>query len=296
MRIATVKKVMTCQLMWLCILFASAQRNAKAQTNTFPASGNVGIGTTSPSFKLDIAGGPIRLYGNTDSLWNIASIYTQDTGASARQFAFGARAGGFSISDETAGAFRLYINSVGNTGIGTGTPGAKLEVNGSLKLTSGSGGTIVFPDGTSQTTAWTGALCGGDYAESVDVSDDSTRYQPGDVLVIDDNHPGDFLKSTQPYSNAVAGIYSTKPGMVGRRQKNPKSAEEIPMAMIGIVPVKVTTENGPIRMHDLLVSSATPGYAMKGTDKEQMLGAVIGKALGSLESGKGTIEVLVTLQ
>jgi hypothetical protein len=35
---------------------------------------------------------------------------------------------------------------------------------------------------------------------------------------------------------------------------------------------------------------------MKGTDRSQMLGAVVGKALGSLDSGTGVIEVLVTLQ
>jgi hypothetical protein len=35
---------------------------------------------------------------------------------------------------------------------------------------------------------------------------------------------------------------------------------------------------------------------MKGTDRSQMLGAVIGKAMGNLDSGTGMIEVLVTLQ
>jgi len=94
----------------------------------------------------------------------------------------------------------------------------------------------------------------------------------------------------------VAGIYATKPGVIGRRQSLLKEAEEIPMAMIGIVPTKVTTENGPIHRGDLLVTSSSIGYAMKGTDRGRMLGAVIGKAMSSLESGTGVIEVLVTLQ
>ena len=68
------------------------------------------------------------------------------------------------------------------------------------------------------------------------------------------------------------------------------------MAMIGIVPTKVSAENGPIRSGDLLVTSSMPGYAMKGTDRSQMLGAVVGKALGNLHSGTGVINVLVTLQ
>jgi hypothetical protein len=35
---------------------------------------------------------------------------------------------------------------------------------------------------------------------------------------------------------------------------------------------------------------------MKGTDRSRMLGAVIGKALGHMDSGTGVIEVVVTLQ
>jgi hypothetical protein len=68
------------------------------------------------------------------------------------------------------------------------------------------------------------------------------------------------------------------------------------MAMVGIVPTRVTAENGPIRKGDLLVTSSKSGFAMKGTDRSRMLGAVIGKAMGTLDSGTGVIEVLVTLQ
>jgi len=53
---------------------------------------------------------------------------------------------------------------------------------------------------------------------------------------------------------------------------------------------------GPIHAGDMLVSSSNAGYAMKATDKSQAFGAVIGKALGDLDSGTGTIPVLVTLK
>lgn len=184
----------------------------------------------------------------------------------------------------------------GDVGIGTTTPTAKLEVDGNLKLTSGSGASITFADGSVQSTAYTGVACGGDFAESVEVSGSRKAFSPGDVLVIDPDHPGKFLKSSTPYSTAVLGVYSTKPGFVGRRLKGPKRPDEVPMAMVGIVPTKVTAENGPIHPGDLLVTSSVPGYAMRGTDRSRMLGAVIGKALGSLKSGKGVIEVGVTLQ
>jgi hypothetical protein len=184
----------------------------------------------------------------------------------------------------------------GAVGIGTTTPGSKLEINGSVKLTSGSGASVTFADGTTQSTAWTGALCGGDYAESVNVTGDHSLYEPGDVLVLDAEHPGKVLQSTEAYSTVVSGIYSTKPGVLGRRQLTAKDATEVPMAMVGIVPTKVSAENGSIKVGDLLVSSSTRGHAMKGTDRSRMLGAVIGKAMGSLDSGTGIIEVLVTLQ
>ena len=66
--------------------------------------------------------------------------------------------------------------------------------------------------------------------------------------------------------------------------------------MVGIVPCKVSTENGDIGVGDLLVAANTPGYAMKGTDRSRMIGAVVGKALEPINGGKGTINVLVSLQ
>jgi hypothetical protein len=192
---------------------------------------------------------------------------------------------------------RMYIANSGNVGIGTTSPGAKFDVNGNVKI-SGAGGNLTFPDSTVQSTAWTGVLSGGDYAESVNVSGNRNTYEPGDVLVIDPASEGKFLKSSTPYATTVTGIYSTKSGVTGRRQHTSTEhmKEEVPMAMTGIVPTKVSAENGPIKPGDLLVTSSKTGYAMKGTDRSQMLGAVIGKAIGHLDSGIGVIEAVVSLQ
>ncbi len=221
-------------------------------------------------------------------------VYGTDTGFGYLQ---GGSSKGIGLTANLGSTPNLYITHAGYVGIGTVSPGVPLEVNGIFKLTQGSGGHITFADGTMQSTAWTGAVCGGDYAESVDVAGGRAQYEPGDVMVIDPASSGGFLKSTEAYSTLVAGIYSTKPGVIGRRFTDPdKLKEEIPMAMVGIVPTKVSAENGPVRAGDLLVTSSTPGYAMKGTDHERMTGAVVGKALGAIPGGTGVIEVLVSLQ
>ena len=69
--------------------------------------------------------------------------------------------------------------------------------------------------------------------------------------------------------------------------------DEVPVAVVGIVPCKVSTENGAIRAGDLLVTSSTPGHAMR--DSNPATGTVVGKALQSLDEGRGVIKVLVTL-
>lgn len=60
--------------------------------------------------------------------------------------------------------------------------------------------------------------------------------------------------------------------------------------------LKVDASFGAIKPGDLLVASPNAGYAMKATDRAQANGAVIGKALGSLDSGTGTIAVMITLK
>lgn len=148
-----------------------------------------------------------------------------------------------------------------------------------------------FFDGGTQTG-------GADFAESVSAGGQKTSYEPGDVLVIDPDSDRQFLLSSAPYSTLVAGVYSTRPGVVAtqHRSEDPTLSGEIPMAIIGIVPCKASAENGPIARGDLLVTSSTPGYAMRGNDKAKLVGAIIGKALQPLAEGKGKIQVLVTLR
>lgn len=89
---------------------------------------NVGIGTTSPGNSLTIAGANNFGAGG-------ASIYVTNTTAfSGRTYLVGSTTGGlFQIGDVTAGlATRLVVDASGNVGIGTVSPGQKLQVAGNI--------------------------------------------------------------------------------------------------------------------------------------------------------------------
>jgi hypothetical protein len=138
---------------------------------------------------------------------------------------------------------------------------------------------------------------GADFAESVAVRGKLAEYQPGDLLEVASGAHRTVALSQTAYSTRVVGIYSTKPGVLASPHAIDQKVDgEVPLAMIGTVPCKVTAENGTIHEGDLLVASSRPGFAMKGTDRSRMLGAVIGKALEPMTDGNGVIQVLVTLQ
>lgn len=74
------------------------------------------------------------------------------------------------------------------------------------------------------------------------------------------------------------------------------------IAIAGRVPCRADATPVPIRAGDLLTKSGMPGHAMKAVpaviDGREFYpdGTIPGKAMGSLESGTGLIDALVTLQ
>lgn len=124
---------------------------------------------------------------------------------------------------------------------------------------------------------------------------------------------GRLTRTTEPQTTAVAGVYSSNPGFVGdpriavqgleSQSKDDQQIREetwVNVAVVGVVPVKGSAENGSISPGDLLVSAATPGHAMLaqpiklGGLDVYPTGAVIGKALEPLDSGLGLIKILLT--
>jgi hypothetical protein len=98
-------------------------------------SDNVGIGTSSPSVKLELNnGGAGSLVTFTDGVATNFNFSTSGTVGT-----FGTDAGSTSLALKTAGSERMRINSSGNVGIGTSSPLARFNVD--------SGGVVVSSDG-----------------------------------------------------------------------------------------------------------------------------------------------------
>jgi hypothetical protein len=124
------------------------------------SDGNVGIGTSSPDQKLDVNGaivvrGTVELksgnntyYQNSDNTNAYFILNNGDTGSANATLAF----------VQNAVSERMRIDSNGNVGIGTSSPGAKLDVKASSGsymtsfVRTGSGaknGVVIFSDETS---------------------------------------------------------------------------------------------------------------------------------------------------
>ncbi|HEV8366174.1 MAG TPA: hypothetical protein VGQ52_21855 [Gemmatimonadaceae bacterium] len=139
---------------------------------------------------------------------------------------------------------------------------------------------------------------GADVAEAFAVEGSPRDYEPGDVLVISATRDRRVEKSDGAYSTLVAGVYATKPGvLLTDTGIDEDLADRVPLGIVGVIPTKVSAENGAIHRGDLLVTARLPGHAMRGSDRSRMLGAVIGKALEEFHgSGSGRILALVNVK
>lgn len=237
--------------------------------------GNVGIGTTNPQEKLQVDGGNVLVRGpsnfsanTTATLWlGDANNYVQAAWGQGLRFGV------------WQGANAVVIQNGGNVGVGTNAPQTRLHVVGTtrtsvLEITGGS-----------------------DVAEPFEVTD-TGLIPEGAVVVIDEQNPGKLRLSTQAYDKRVAGVVSgagsLKPGLV--LSQTGVTEQGVPVALSGRVFVLADATQGAIQPGDQLTTSATPGHAQKVKDYALARGAVLGKAMSALETGRGLVLVLVTLQ
>jgi len=174
------------------------------------------------------------------------------------------------------GNVTLIQSGTGNVGIGTASPAAKLHVNGTARVN-------VLE------------ITGADLAEKFPMSE---RIEPGMVVAIDPKNPGKLCLARGAYNRRVAGVASGANQLpTGAILGNlPDQKEALPVALSGRVWTWCDATEQPIEPGDLLTTAAKPGHAMKATDYPKAQGAIIGKAMTSLESGSGLVLMLVTLQ
>jgi hypothetical protein len=127
----------------------------------------------------------------------------------------------------------------------------------------------------------------GDTEIIVNAGDGYGRYEVGRDFPI-----SKLEKSNSSYQKYVVGVVSKNFSEFSSLGKNVVTLEHhpLPVALNGRVPVKVSTENGPIHAGDYLTTSSIPGVAMKSTKP----GFVLGKALSSFnQSSVGEVMVFV---
>ena len=227
------------------------------------------------------------------------SVTLNVSGLTVAEFAGGAIQTGaeaFSDSDTvlmTAAAVQDKILSYGystTTGdITSVTAGTNLNGGGS------SGGVTVNLDtaltgmasasfsGTVTANLFDGTATSARYADLAEKYKADDIYEPGTVVCFGGEH--EVTACEKDACHSVAGVISTDPAYMMNSE-----AEGQYVALCGRVPCKVV---GTVNKGDLLVSSEVKGHAK--ADNDAAPGRIIGKAIGSSDSGEAVIEVLVNL-
>jgi hypothetical protein len=289
--------------------------------------GTVGIGTSSPGYQLDVEGKARLRYagGSAKLIYDVADpandkyayMLYRDQGVdkfglvlkqSTDQFFLWDYVNSKYVWDYSPASQSLLLLESGNgkIGVGTSNPTASLTVQGTsgdLIAAYNSSNRVFVVKSTGEVRADGVVYAASFNTGSADVAErinTSEWVEAGDVVEIDPDHTGFFRKSADPYSRRVAGIISTSPGVILGNSTDSETGDwddnRPVLAITGRVPVKVTTENGPIQVGDLLVASSAPGVAMRG-DPAAAVGCVVGKAMEPLAEGEeGTIVAQVMLR
>ncbi len=301
----------------------NAALSAWADLSINPVGGNVGIGTTTPVSKLDVAGtlttDNLSVLAANNTAATVESNSVAGTWLNLRNSSAGGRywkmistgSGngegpgklliGNSAAAGTLETNAMTIESDGDIGIGTAAPAAKLDVVGTARvqvLTITGGSDVAEPFNINSDEATERRSDEGECGSVVRNSE--SNIKPGMVVTIDPDRVGELKISGKAYDKTVAGIISgangVNPGMVLTQEGSVADGKH-PVALTGRVWCWVDADaGGEIVAGDMLTTSDTPGHAMRVSDQSQANGAVIGKAMSALKSGKGMVLVLVNLQ
>jgi hypothetical protein len=247
------------------------------------ANGNVGIGTSAPVSVLEAAKSAPGALGPALTLTNTGGGANSAVAVDFNTFPE-SYTGGYNPSSRIEalddGNFANDIVFLSNQ---PGKPSNGLVER--MRITSA--GNVTVPGDI--------LLTGADCAEYFDVTE-GRALEPGTVIVIDQD--GAIRESHHAYDKKVAGVISGageyKHAII--LDQRPSEKGRMPVALVGKVYCKVDAEYSPIQVGDLLTTSPTPGHAMKAAESKRTFGAVIGKALRSLDRGQSLIPILIALQ
>ena len=221
------------------------------------ASGNLGINTTTPNYKLDT----IDTQNSTSSA-SITNLSTSDT-ANTNVL-------DLNLGTATSGTNSRFIQFFAGANSSKNAVGV-----GRIQLNNGN---VAYNTG------------GADFAEYF--SKGTTPLMQGDIVTIDNS--GSATLATQ--KTGAIGIVSTTAGFIGNAPHDEtQEAQKIVVGLVGQLPVKVTTENGTIQAGDLLTMSTTPGVAMKATKAGITIGRALEDYTNTNSHAVGIVTVVVNI-
>ncbi len=295
--------------------------------------GNVGIGTTNTDYaRLTVNGGTGTTGISGIGTYGVSGTATTETGYGGSFAGSGFLGAGNALLVWGDSDFGGVINAGSdiiandNVGVGISSPSSRLHVLNATstalanfsQLGTGGGVLINMTSGSNNNSAltilqnndsvpalWVAGvtrteileITGADVAEKFPTSE-TAEIEPGTVMEIDPDHPGKLRIARGAYNRRVAGVVSGAGDIpLGAILGNlPGSEDAPPIALSGRVWVRCDASRRPIEPGDLLTTAGEPGHAMKVVDHDAAQGAIIGKAMTSLDSGRGLVLVLVSLQ
>ncbi len=126
----------------------------------------------------------------------------------------------------------------------------------------------LLQDGLLGTSPESGFLGGADLAEYYT---SLTHLDSGTIVSVDTSYPDAVKSSSKAYQKDVLGVIATRPGII----LGGATETTYPVALVGRVPVNVTTENGLIKAGDRITSSSLSGYGMRATKAGRVVGVAL---------------------
>jgi hypothetical protein len=246
-------------------------------------AGRVGIGTTAPLDYLHIS---------------FADPYGAFTGLAVQNLSGGANASSgmlFYDQNNALAQFQGFSNATHEYRINN------IATGGSINFLIGSSSKLLVANNGDVTMSGNVTVNGNIGAKYQDVAEwveTASPLEAGTVVSVDPLAPNRVRAARKAYDTRVAGVVSRAPGLLLGEPSDSKAM----VAQSGRVRVKADARYGAIKIGDLLVTSPTPGYAMRsrlmkvGAQAMHRPGTLLGKALEALPNGKGEILVLLTLQ